>query len=126
MEEMGRMHNKKISHLTNKESFSTHNFNLIQIFTGVRSWINKVLFKIDGYTHIFKNYVRFLKITLDHLSIGEFYDLELHISTVFNNEEYQGGQHFNFSKFPDFSLTFPEKYPWLWNSRATLKYINRH
>ena len=23
----------------------------------------------------------------------------------------QGGQHFNFSKFPDFSLTFPENFP---------------
>ena len=39
---------------------------------------------------------------------------------------YQSGQHFNFSKFPDFSLTFPENFLWFWSSRATLKYNNRH
>ena len=38
----------------------------------------------------------------------------------------QGGQHFSFSKFPDFSLTFAENFPWLWSWHATLKYINRH
>ena len=27
----------------------------------------------------------------------------------------QGGQHFNFSKFSDFSLTFPENFPWIWS-----------
>ena len=25
-------------------------------------------------------------------------------------EHFQGGRHFNFSKFPDFSLTFPENF----------------
>ena len=31
----------------------------------------------------------------------------------------QGGQHFNFSKLPDFSPTFPENFLWLWSLRAT-------
>ena len=47
-------------------------------------------------------------------------------SILLNDIFTQGGQHFSFSKFPDFSLTFPENFPWLWSSRATLKYINRH
>ena len=38
----------------------------------------------------------------------------------------QGGQHFNFSKFPDFSLTFLENFLWLWSLRANLKCNNRH
>ena len=32
------------------------------------------------------------------------------IYVLFQKKGIQGGQHFNFSKFPDFSLTFPENF----------------
>ena len=55
-----------------------------------------------------------------------FFQMKRIVACFFNMMMLQGGQHFNFSKFPDFSLTFPENFLWLWSSRETLKYNNRH
>ena len=113
----------------NTTTFSTEHFTLSLKNISKFQVIRRVFEEMRANTWHMEKHIRIISVYHCSWTIYSLKSILLikrsyknYITTFCRKHHTQGGQHFNFSKFPDFSLTFPENFPWLWSSLATQIY----